>query len=171
MTRRSPDRPTLRASRAACKEPRHQVSDTIAADSLAERVLRNARGDRVTLLNYGARLTRIELQLPDGIRNVILGYEDCAGYLTDPYFMGATVGRTCNRIAGAHFNLGGVDYPLDANEGGKPPARRCGRLSPQALVNRCGGPGRYRAVSAAVSGWRPGLPRNARGERHVPLDG
>ena len=87
------------------------------ADSLAERVLRNARGDRVTLLNYGARLTRIELRLPDGIRNVILGYEDSAGYLTDPYFMGATVGRTCNRIAGARFNLGGVDYPLDANEG------------------------------------------------------
>ena len=90
---------------------------TIAADSLAERVLRNARGDRVTLLNHGARLTRIELRLPHGIRNVILGYEDCAGYLTDPYFVGATVGRTCNRIAGARFNLGGVDYPLDANEG------------------------------------------------------
>ncbi|MDD9997480.1 MAG: hypothetical protein OXQ89_07000, partial [Rhodospirillaceae bacterium] len=85
---------------------RRQASDTIAVDSLAERVLRNARGDRVTLLNYGARLTRIELKLPDGIRNVILGYEDSAGYLTDPYFMGATVGRYCNRIAGARFNLG-----------------------------------------------------------------
>ncbi|MEQ8207486.1 MAG: aldose epimerase family protein [Woeseia sp.] len=86
-------------------------------DSLAERVLRNARGDRVTLLNFGARLTSIELQLPGGIRNVIVGYEDSAAYLTDPYFMGATVGRTCNRIAGAHFTLDGVDYPLDANEG------------------------------------------------------
>lgn len=86
-------------------------------DSLVARVLTNARGDRVTLLNHGARLTRIELQLPDGIRNVILGYEDYASYLTDPYFMGATVGRFCNRIAGAHFNLGGVDYSLDANEG------------------------------------------------------
>ena len=62
-------------------------------DSLAERVLRNARGDCVTLLNYGARLTRIELQLPDGTRNVICGYKDNAGYLTDPYFMGATAGR------------------------------------------------------------------------------
>ena len=86
-------------------------------DSLAERVLRNARGDCVTLLNYGARLTRIELQLPDGTRNVICGYKDNAGYLTDPYFMGATAGRTCNRIAGAHFKLGGVNYPLDVNDG------------------------------------------------------
>lgn len=86
-------------------------------ENLAERVLTNARGDRITLLNFGARLARIDLQLPDGIRNVILGYEDNAGHLTDPYFMGATVGRTCNRIAGAHFNLGGVAYSLDANEG------------------------------------------------------
>ena len=86
-------------------------------DELEERVLQNTRGDRITLLNYGASLTRLELQLSDGIRNVILGYEDSADYLTDPYFMGATVGRTCNRIAGARFNLGGVDYSLDANEG------------------------------------------------------
>jgi len=117
MTRRSTDRPSHRARRAARIERRHQAIESIAADSLAERVLRNARGDLVTLLNHGARLMRIELQLPDGIRNVILGYEDCADYLTDPYFMGATVGRTCNRIAGARFNLGGVDYSLDANEG------------------------------------------------------
>lgn len=96
MTQRSPDR---------------------AADSMEERVLRNARGDRVRLLNFGARLTRIELQLPDGIRNVILGYDDDAGFLTDPYFMGATVGRYCNRIAGARFTIDGVDYSLDANEG------------------------------------------------------
>jgi aldose 1-epimerase len=90
----------------------------MTTDRLAERVLRNGRGDRVTILNHGARLTRIELKLSDGMRNVILGYEDRADYLTDPYFMGATVGRTCNRIAGARFNLGGVDYPLDANERG-----------------------------------------------------
>ena len=86
-------------------------------DGLVGRVLTNVRGDRVTLLNFGARLTGIELQLTGGIRNVILGYEDLTGYLTDRFFMGATVGRTCNRIAGAHFKLAGVDYSLDANEG------------------------------------------------------
>ena len=95
----------------------HAGIEPITADSLAERVLRNSRGDRVTLLNFGARLTGIELQLPDGPRNVIVGYGDAAGYLTDPYFMGATVGRYCNRIAGARFSLNGVDYSLDANEG------------------------------------------------------
>lgn len=88
-----------------------------ASDNMEERVLKNARGDRVTLLNFGARLASIELQMPEGIRNVILGYTDRADHLADPYFMGATVGRTCNRIAGAHFKLDGVDYALDANEG------------------------------------------------------
>ncbi len=89
----------------------------MSADSLAEQVLTNARGDRVTLLNFGARLTGIELQLPNGPRNVIVGYEDAADYLTDLYFMGATVGRFCNRIAGSRFILDGVEYSLDANEG------------------------------------------------------
>ncbi|MDG2107966.1 MAG: galactose mutarotase [Woeseiaceae bacterium] len=88
-----------------------------SSNSLAERVLRNAHGDCVTLLNYGARLTGIELQLPEGPRNVICGYKDNMGYLTDPYFMGVIAGRTCNRIAGARFKLDGIDYPLDANEG------------------------------------------------------
>lgn len=95
----------------------HDANEPLAADRLAEQELRNSRGDRVTLLNLGARLTGIELQLPDGPRNVIVGYEDAAGYLTDPYFMGVTVGRYCNRIAGARFILDGVEYSLDANEG------------------------------------------------------
>lgn len=95
----------------------HAENESIAEDSLVDRVLRNSRGDRVTLLNFGARLTGIELQLPDGPRNVIVGYDDAADYLTDPYFMGATVGRYCNRIAGARFTLDGVDYALDPNEG------------------------------------------------------
>lgn len=93
------------------------ASRPIAADSLAERVLQNSRGDRVTLLNFGARLTGVELQLPNGPRNVIVGYDDASGYLADAFFMGATVGRYCNRIAGARFTLDGIDYSLDANEG------------------------------------------------------
>ena len=92
--------------------------DAATGGSLEERVLRNAHGDRVTLLNFGARLTALELQLPDGVRNVIVGYNNREEYLTDPYFMGATVGRFCNRIAGARFTLDGVEYSLDANEGG-----------------------------------------------------
>ncbi|MEE4111138.1 MAG: aldose epimerase family protein [Halieaceae bacterium] len=103
---------------AVARESRPRTgSRPIAAEDLEERVLQNAHGDRITVLNFGARLTRIQLQLPGGARDVILGYENRAAYLSDPYFMGATVGRTCNRIAGASFNLDGIDYPLDANEG------------------------------------------------------
>ena len=93
------------------------ANEPIAADSLSERVLRNSRGDDVTLLNLGARLTGIELQLPGGPRNVIVGHDAAAAYLTDSYYMGATVGRFCNRIAGARFLLDGVEFALDANEG------------------------------------------------------
>lgn len=86
-------------------------------NNLEEQVLQNDHGDRVTLLNFGARLTGIELQLSDGPRNIICGYRNNNEYLNDLYFMGASVGRTCNRIAGAQFEIDGTKYLLDANEG------------------------------------------------------
>ena len=95
----------------------HPAYERITADHLKGRVLQNSRGDRVTLLNLGARLASVELQLADGPRNLIVGYDNVADYLDDPYYMGATVGRYCNRIAAARFSLGGIEYQLDANEG------------------------------------------------------
>tara|TARA_B100001059_G_scaffold227243_1_gene256794 strand:- start:1038 stop:2030 length:993 start_codon:yes stop_codon:yes gene_type:complete len=86
-------------------------------NNLKEQVLQNDHGDRVTLLNFGARLAGIELQLPEGSRNVICGYKNNKDYLDDQYFMGATVGRTCNRIADARFKIDGTEYLLNANEG------------------------------------------------------
>ena len=47
---------------------------------------------------------------------LILGYSDPNAYLSDPFYLGALVGRVANRISGAEFNLHGRDYRLDANE-------------------------------------------------------
>ncbi len=48
---------------------------------------------------------------------MILGYQDMASYLTDPFYLGALAGRVANRISGAGFSLGGDDIRLAANEG------------------------------------------------------
>lgn len=77
----------------------------------------NAHGDAVELLDFGARIRSLTLALPDGPRNVVLGYPRLDGYLADPYYIGATVGRYANRIGGARFSIDGREYRLSANEG------------------------------------------------------
>ena len=66
---------------------------------------------------YGARL--VELWVPDrsgGSADVVLGFEDLATYRGARGSLGATVGRVANRIAGASFELDGVQFQLAANE-------------------------------------------------------
>ncbi|MCI5110548.1 MAG: galactose mutarotase [Marivita sp.] len=68
---------------------------------------------RVALLSHGAITQGWWL----GNTPLILGYEDPTAYLSDPYFMGAMVGRLANRVSGACFDLDGRHYCLEANEG------------------------------------------------------
>jgi aldose 1-epimerase len=72
---------------------------------------------RIEILPLGASLHRFEVRLADGTwRNIVLGYPNLDGYRTARGKLGMSIGRYANRIAGARFNLVGVDYPLDANE-------------------------------------------------------
>ncbi|QWC56118.1 galactose-1-epimerase [Erythrobacter sp. 3-20A1M] len=80
--------------------------------------LENARGFVARVITYGARLQ--SMLVPDaagGVADVVLGYPDLAGYLSDPAYLGATVGRWANRIAGAKFSLGGEEFVLTSNDG------------------------------------------------------
>jgi aldose 1-epimerase len=70
------------------------------------------------IINYGAILT--ELHVPDRggkTADVVLGFDDLAGYLADHPYFGATIGRVANRIAGGKFALGGKQYTLAVNNG------------------------------------------------------
>lgn len=77
----------------------------------------NRNGDSVTLLNLGARLCSLELQMQSGPRNVVLGYQDAKDYIDEPNYMGCIVGRYCNRIARASFTIDGRHYDLSCNDG------------------------------------------------------
>ena len=80
--------------------------------------LRNAKGMRVTLTNYGARLVGILVPGRDGqFADVCLGFDTLADYQTRSGYLGATIGRWGNRIAGASFELNGRQYKLYANNG------------------------------------------------------
>ena len=80
--------------------------------------LKNARGSWAKVITYGATLT--ELYVPDKngkLSDIVLGFDNLDGYLTDHPFFGATVGRYANRIAKGHFTLDGKDYSLFLNNG------------------------------------------------------
>jgi len=49
--------------------------------------------------------------------DVVLGYGNLDGYLTDNPYFGALIGRYSNRIANGKFSLDGKDYTLAANNG------------------------------------------------------
>jgi len=69
------------------------------------------------LLDFGARVASIRLQLESGPRDVVLAYPDAHAYLADRYFLGGTIGRYGNRIRNATFDMDGAPVTLSANEG------------------------------------------------------
>lgn len=73
-------------------------------------------GFSVSITNYGASLTSIQMPDRDGKpAEIIAGFPELEGYLSpNPYF-GATVGRFANRIAGAKFTINNTEYPLSSD--------------------------------------------------------
>ncbi|MGD9559363.1 MAG: aldose epimerase family protein [Oscillospiraceae bacterium] len=81
-------------------------------------VMKNKAGLEVRCINYGARLTHVLLPGENGGKtDVLLGYDDLAGYEADEGCQGAFVGRYAGRIAGAGFDIGGQHHALTPNDG------------------------------------------------------
>jgi aldose 1-epimerase len=80
--------------------------------------LENTKGAKAKVITYGATLT--ELWMPDknGKKaDIVLGFDNLKGYLSDEPYFGATVGRYANRIAKGKFTLDGKEYTLAINNG------------------------------------------------------
>ena len=79
--------------------------------------LTNAHGMTAEVLTYGAHLVSLAAPDRDGeMGDVTLGFADLDGWRAGTGYLGATVGRFANRIAGAKFELDGKTYQLAANE-------------------------------------------------------
>ena len=80
--------------------------------------LDNGRGMTVKISTRGGAL--VSVAVPDrlgGKRDVVLGYDDLAGYEAHTKYLGALVGRFANRISGAMFTLDGKTFHVTQNDG------------------------------------------------------
>ncbi|XP_019737796.1 galactose mutarotase isoform X2 [Hippocampus comes] len=73
---------------------------------------------KVELLTLGAIIRSVCSKGRDGqMEDVVLGYDDLEGYVSDKRCFGAVVGRVANRIAQGRFVVEGKTYQLDINNG------------------------------------------------------
>jgi aldose 1-epimerase len=80
--------------------------------------LTNSHGVEVKAMNYGGII--VSIRVPDRkgqFADIVLGHETMEGYVPNPPYIGAIVGRYANRIAGGTFNLDGKTYNLPKNDG------------------------------------------------------
>jgi len=80
-------------------------------------LLINDYGMSVEILNFGARIKSIKFPVNSKETEMTLGYASPEEYLNDEFYLGATCGRVCNRIAGGKFQLDGKQYQLSQNDG------------------------------------------------------
>jgi aldose 1-epimerase len=102
-------------------ERKVQIEDfgtTKDGEAIHRYVLRNENGVEAAVISFGAVLQ--ELKIPDRegkFADVVLGYDDLAGYENGKSYFGATVGRYGNRIAGGEFTLDGTVFHIPKNDG------------------------------------------------------
>ncbi len=80
--------------------------------------LTNSHGMEVRTMNYGGII--LSIRVPDRkgeLADVVLGHDTMEGYIPNPPYLGAIVGRYANRIANGTFTLDGKTYTLPKNDG------------------------------------------------------
>jgi aldose 1-epimerase len=76
-------------------------------------------GLRAHIITYGGTLVRLEVPDRNGVSaNVVLSLASLGAYIGQESYLCALIGRFANRIGGASFALGGVDYRVSNNDGG-----------------------------------------------------
>jgi aldose 1-epimerase len=97
------------------REPFGHLSDGTEVDAFT---FTNGNGVVVRAITYGGIIT--SLRVPDSsgrLDDVVLGYDNLAGYVENNPYFGAIIGRYGNRIAGGRFTLDGKTYTLATNNG------------------------------------------------------
>ena len=81
--------------------------------------LGNSKGVEVDILSLGGIIRSWRLPVAGAKPiDIVLGFDTLADYLADQAYLGALVGRYANRIKQGQFELQGITYQADINQGG-----------------------------------------------------
>jgi aldose 1-epimerase len=80
--------------------------------------IQSAEGLVLRVTNYGASVQSLSVPGTGGFTDVLLGYDSVEEYRDDPYYVGAVVGRSANRIDGGRITIDGEAYQLPVTPGG-----------------------------------------------------
>jgi aldose 1-epimerase len=95
-----------------------KFGQTKTGEDIVLYTIENGKGMKASVMNYGAIL--VDLWVPDKEGNtvdVVLGFDKPEDYYGNPSFYGSLIGPCGNRIADAAFEIDGVTYQLDVNDG------------------------------------------------------
>ena len=105
----------------AMEQANHSIKKDLYGHSgdkpVYEYSLTNPSGGSVSIITFGGIVTSIKVPDKAGqLGEVVLGFDNLSQYEQRSSF-GSIVGRFANRIANARFELDGVEYKLEANNG------------------------------------------------------
>lgn len=92
--------------------------------------IKGHEGFSAQILTYGGALRSLSVRGKDGtVRDVVLGFDDLAGYERCSSYHGQLVGRYANRIAGGAFTINGKKINVTKNENNETCLHGGGELS------------------------------------------
>ncbi len=97
---------------------KREAFGTVNGRAVERFTLTNKNGIEVKAITYGGIITSIKT--PDragAMGDIVLGFDSLDGYLGDPPYFGAIIGRYGNRIAKGRFTIDGVEAKLATNNG------------------------------------------------------
>lgn len=97
---------------------REPYGETASGEAVTQYGLRNRKGMKVSLIDFGAIITSVEVPDRAGkLANVTLSHPDLKTYEENAPYFGGACGRFANRIAKGKFSLDGQEYELFLNNG------------------------------------------------------
>ncbi|MCQ2973970.1 MAG: galactose mutarotase [Bacteroidales bacterium] len=80
--------------------------------------LKNTKGTVAAITNFGGRLVSFSINDKNGeAKDVVLGFDNVASYVSVPSDFGASIGRYANRIDSSRYVLNGDTVKLESNDG------------------------------------------------------
>ena len=102
-----------------------QFGTTKNGEAVTAYTITNKNGLSMTALDFGAIIANLMVPDKDGkLDDIVLGFDDVAGYEVNGCFFGSFIGRHGNRIGDAKFELNGVTYELEKNDGKNKQSKR-----------------------------------------------